>query len=160
MRSLRFSVAAAILFATSTVGGRAFASWRTPASGSGRVSVATMRVRVRAVVIADNNGAALYPGGHGDVIITLENPNAFGVKLTDVALAGRVTADDDHAACVASNGQPVVGFDDMALSAPILIAAGAVRSIALAGAATMIAAAPSACQGATFRVPVTVTVTT
>jgi len=155
----RFVIAAAIVFAASAVGGRAFASFRASASGSGHVSVATMGIEVVATT-AGAEDVPLRPGGQGDVVLMLRNPNRYPVTLVAVRSNGPVVADALHGSCTID--QTIVTFSaPTALSKlipPTVDADPGPQRVRLEGALQMGPNAPTTCQGATFTVPVTVTV--
>jgi hypothetical protein len=159
MRLARFVVAAAIMFAASAVGGRAFASFRASASGSGRVSVATMGIDIVATT-AGEDSAPLHPGGRGDVVLSLRNPNRYPVTLVAVKSTGPVVADPEHNAC--TSDPMIVTFvaptDLSTLIRPTVDSSPGPQRIRLAGALQMDLNAPTTCQNARFTVPVTVTV--
>ncbi len=121
------------------------------AAGNGAASVrasATQAVTVSATT--GSPAAPLLPGGSSDVTLTLTNPNAFSVTLVKVTGSGTIAA---------SNGCRPTGIrfvDQRSLS--VTIAARSTTRIALPGAAVMTSASPHSCQGATFSIPVTVTV--
>lgn len=136
-------------------GGTAYAYWATTGTGSGTAAAAAMQaVTVDAFVAGDANRTTLVPGGSADVIVRTTNPNAFAVQLYAVAPNGAVTADAAHAGCATTG----VSFTAPAapLAPAVTIPAHSSLLVTLPGAASMSAQSQSACQGATFNVPVTV----
>lgn len=135
-------------------GGTAYAYWATTGAGSGAAAAATMHVTVDALVAGDSNGTSLVPGGTADVILRTSNPNAFAVRLYSVAASGPVSADAAHAGCLTTG----VSFTAPAapLAPAVTIPAHSSLLVTLPGAASMSDQSQSACQGATFKVPVTV----
>lgn len=136
-------------------GGTAYAYWATAGAGSGAAAAATMNaVTVDAFVAGDSNRTSLVPGGTADVILRTSNPNAFAVRIHAVVSAGPVTADAAHAGCTTTG----VSFTAPAapLAPAVTIPANSSLLVTLPGAAGMSIQSQSACQGATFRVPVTV----
>jgi len=136
-------------------GGTAYAYWATAGAGSGAAAAATMKaVTVDAFVAGDSNRTSLVPGGTADVILRTSNPNAFAVQLYSVASTGAATADTAHAGCTTTG----VSFTAPAapLAPAIIIPANSSLLVTLPGAASMSTDSQSACQGATFKVPVTV----
>lgn len=136
-------------------GGTAYAYWATTGAGSGAAAAATMNaVTVDAFVASDSNRTSLVPGGTADVILRTSNPNAFTVRIHAVVSAGPVTADAAHAGCTTTG----VSFTAPAapLAPAVTIPANSSLLVTLPGAASMSIQSQSACQGATFRVPVTV----
>jgi hypothetical protein len=135
--------------------GSAYAYWATTGTGSGAAAVAPMQaVTVDAFVAGDSNQTSLVPGGSADVILRTSNPNAFAVRLYSVASNGAVTADAAHSGCTTTG----VSFTAPAapLAPAVTIPANSSLLVTLPGAASMSAQSQSACQGATFKVPVTV----
>jgi len=136
-------------------GGTAYAYWATTGTGTGAAAAATMHaVTVDAFVAGDSNRTRLVPGGTADVILRTSNPNAFAVQLYSVAPNGAVTADPAHAGCTTTG----VSFAAPAapLAPAVTIPANSSLLVTLPGTASMSAQSQSACQGATFKVPVTV----
>jgi hypothetical protein len=135
-------------------GGTAYAYWATTGTGTGAAAAATMHaVTVDAFVAGDSNRTSLVPGGTADVILRTSNPNAFAVQLYSAAPNGAVTADAAHAGCTTTG----VSFTaPVAPLASVTIPANSSLLVSLPGAASMSTQSQSACQGATFRVPVTV----
>jgi hypothetical protein len=101
-------------------------------------------------------GDLLLPGGPAGVVrITLRNPNPHPVRLVNVrAGVPPVTATGGKGACAG----PEVSFTGGTIPPDSVVGAGARRTIDLPGAARMAATAGDGCQGARFRIPVTVTV--
>jgi hypothetical protein len=113
---------------------------------------------VSAVTLATISGnspnSLLQPGSSGEVIIEVNNPNTNQVHLVSVVKSGTITADAVHFGCSTTG----VSFTDQA-NLSIAIPAGATNFVVrLSGAASMSSASLSACQGATFSIPVTITV--
>jgi hypothetical protein len=149
-RVLLIAALAVGLIAATT--GIAFAYWNSSGTGSGSASTGTMTIQVTALAGGDSNTTTLIPGGTGDVILRVSNPNAFSVHVTSIAGNGTPTA---------SNGCTPTG---VSLATPtdytpaqFTLAAGT-SLIRLLGAASMTTASASNCQGATFTIPVSVTV--
>lgn len=136
-------------------GGTAYAYWASTGAGSGSAAAAAMRtITVDALVEGDANGTSLVPGGTADVILRTSNPNGFAVQLYSVAASGAVTTDAAHAGCTTTG----VSFTAPAapLTPAVTVPANSSVFVTLPGAASMSVLSQSACQGATFRIPVTV----
>jgi len=121
-------------------------------SGAGSVGTGTMQ----AVALVADTGtptSPLYPGGTGDVVLRVHNPNPYRVTLVSVVESGAITADAAHTGCTTTG---VTFTAQSGLSQPI--GAGATVSVDLPGAASMSASSSSGCQGATFSIPVMITV--
>jgi predicted phage tail protein len=124
------------------------------AHGTGQASTGTMAT-VTIAATAGTPGTPLLPGGTGDVTLKITNPNSFSVSLVSVTGSGTVTADGLHPGCTTTG----VTFNAPSPSGPTLpisIAASSTQQIDIPGAASMSAASVSACQGATFSIPVTI----
>jgi Flp pilus assembly secretin CpaC len=92
----------------------------------------------------------LLPGRSADAVVKIVNPNGFAVTLSSVTAAG---------AAVASNGCTPTGVSLVnATEVGAVIEAGSTRVVDLPGAVRMSSESASACQGATFTVPVLVAV--
>lgn len=137
--------------------GSAYAYWASTGLGSGSAANGTMQtVIVDALIAGDTPQNSLVPGGTADVILRATNPNPHAVTIYGVAANGAVTADAGHAACTITG----VTFTPppVPLSPPLTIQPNSSILLTLQGAASMSAASLSACQGAQFRVPVTLEV--
>jgi hypothetical protein len=110
-------------------------------------------VTVVAFVGGDTESSSLYPGGPAaEVIVRLNNPNAFSVKLVSVTGNGTILADGGHASCTTTG---VTFTNQTGLS--IILPSGSAL-VHFPSAASMSTASSNGCQGATFSIPVTVTV--
>ena len=137
-----------------TSGGAAYAYLTGAGTGTGTAHTGTMQtVTVSALVGGDAPTSTLYPGGPAaDVILRLNNPNSYSVKLTGVSGNGTITADASHSACTTT------GVTFTPPSSPSIAVPAGSSLVHLSGAASMSTASLNACQGATFTIPVTVTI--
>jgi hypothetical protein len=119
--------------------------------GSGTVHTATGTLSVSIAAAAGTPGSPLYPGGTGDVTLQVNNVNPFAVTLTSVAGDGAITA---SAGCTA----PDLTFSNQTSLNITIPASTSNYQVDLAGAAQLSTASPNNCQGATFSIPVTITV--
>lgn len=129
--------------------GVAWAAWTATGSGSA-ASGATTALALTTVDATALASAQLYPGGSGDVVVKVHNPNPFAVTVSQVVGNGAITS-DKGAACNAATGLTFTGRTDLAVSIP----ASTTTTITLAGAAAMDGTSNDACQGAVFTIPVT-----
>jgi len=122
-------------------------------SANGSAATGTMQtVTVSAIVGGDAPSSKLYPGGPStDVILRVNNPNSYSVKLYSIAGNGTITADGSHSGCTTTG----VTFSPPA-SPNLTVPAGS-SLLHLNSAASMSTASLNACQGATFTIPVTAT---
>jgi hypothetical protein len=134
-------------------GGAAFAYFTAIGSGGGNTSTGTMQtVTISAITGGDSPTSKLYPGGPAtDVILRVNNPNSYAVKLYSISGNGTITADGSHSGCTTTG----VTFSPPA-SPNVTVPAGA-SLIHVSAAASMSTASLNACQGATFSIPVTAT---
>jgi hypothetical protein len=151
-KRVRRTVAAAAAVSAGAVGMNAAAAYFTSTgSGSGSGSVGS----VAAVsVTAGTSTSPLFPGGSGDVALTINNPNSFPLTLKSVSGNGAITADGGHPGCSTTG----VSFTNQSGLTNTLAPGN--NSIDFTSAASMSAASDSGCQGATFTIPVVVTVQT
>jgi hypothetical protein len=155
--SKRTTVAGGVVLATLITAGLAFGLWSGTGTGSGRARATTaVTATVTPVNCAATPGCIdLYPGfTDGDVYFTITNPNPYAITFTGMT-AGAVTVDADHATagCAASN-ITVESATGLSLVAP---ANSTTEELSIADVVTMVAAAPNACQGASFDIQLTLT---
>lgn len=118
-------------------------------------------------------GNLLYPGGNGDVVVTISNPNPFPVTITDVQLpantayaTGYTTSalTTTQAGCLASTPSDVVWSYSTAtsgsthtLTSPLTVAAsgqaGNPLTVTFTNDASMGTGAPAACVSTYFSMP-------
>lgn len=137
--------------------GTAYAYWATDGFGSGSAAAGDMQtVTVDALVPGDTPASTLIPGGTADVVLRVTNPNPYSVQVYSVTGNGPITADTAHPSCT-TTGVTFAG-SPTPLSPAVSIAANSTALVTLPGAAGMNATSQSACQGATFHLPVTLAV--
>lgn len=136
-----------------TSAGAAYAYVTAVGSGTGAASTGTMQtVTVTALLGGDTPSSKLYPGGPAaDVVLRVNNPNSYTVQITGVAANGTITADAGHSGCTTT------GVTFTPPTNPTITVGSGSSLVHLSAAATMSTSSVSACQGATFSVPVTVT---
>jgi hypothetical protein len=123
----------------------AFASWLASGTGSGS---AKARVAQPLTTLSATASPTLYPGGTGDFVITIGNPNPYPVTVTSISANGPITS--DHEGCDAPTHG--VSFTDQTGVFPV--PANGSATFTLAAAVAMADTSPEACQGATFTIPV------
>ncbi len=131
--------------------GAAYAYFTSSGSGSGTGSAGSL-LPVSIEATAGTPRTPLLPGGTGDVTLTVDNPNRFDVTLVAVIGSGAITA-VGNATCTAHTG---VTFNSP--SSPGLLIVPGINDLDLAGAAAMSTTSSASCQGATFSIPVMITV--
>jgi len=143
---------AAVLVAALVVAGGAFAYFTTTGSGTGPGSVASASQPV--TITAGSPAGQLYPGGSGDVVATVSNPNPSPVRLASLALdtsrgTNGFAVDGGHPSCDTS----VLAYTTQTNGGSgWTVPASGSLPLTLGGAVNMGPAAANACQGATFTV--------
>ncbi|MEU4618914.1 hypothetical protein AB0G04_02885 [Actinoplanes sp. NPDC023801] len=148
----RTLVATAVAGALVATGGAAWAVWRLGGGGSSATTASrALDLRLTAIPRPD---APLYPGARTDLAVTVENPNPFPVTLTTVHAGSEpITVDAAHraAGCITTGVSPTRGLSAVSLS----VGPRSSASFLLLDAIQMTNDSDSACQGATFTVPLT-----
>ncbi|MHB8594113.1 MAG: hypothetical protein ACYDB3_07225 [Acidimicrobiales bacterium] len=152
-RRLFTALAATTALVVGFGGGAALAYFTGSGAGSGSASTGAL-APVTVAAATGTPGTSLLPGGSGDVILDVTNPNPYPVTLIDVMGNGNITADAPNSSCTTTG---VTFHDQTGLSVDIP-GNGAVTPVDLSGAASMGTTSLSACQGAEFSVPVSITV--
>jgi hypothetical protein len=148
-------IIAALVTVVGSVAGvhTAAAYFTSDGAGNGNADVGTLAVTVNATTGTPTT--PLIPGSAGDVTLQVDNPNSFAVTLTSVTGTGVITPDAGHSGCSPTG---VTFTDQSGLS--VNIPANGTTPIELTGAASMSTLSDSACQGATFTIPVEIGVQT
>jgi hypothetical protein len=150
-RRRSFIVGAMTVLVLSAVG-LVYAAWTTNGSGSGYAKAGSSQA-LTTVDVSASTTATLYPGATGDVLLKINNPNSYPVKVTDVTGNGAITVDSAHAAGCVTTGVTFVNQTGKSIE----ITANTQTQVTLTGAAKMTNASDNGCQGATFTIPVTLT---
>ena len=149
-RWARGAVVATMLFVG---GGAALAYYSAAGTGSASATAAT----AEAVTIAPGTPTAqLYPGGTGDVVATISNPNTFDVRVNSLELdkssphTTGFDVDSGHPDC----NNPDLSFDPQNNGGQgwTVPANATSYPVTLTDALTMGEDADNGCQGATFTV--------
>jgi hypothetical protein len=171
----RSKLAAAVVGAL-LAGGGAYAAtnWTVGIAGgsSGEAKSATVSNLTVAAVATPAAGNLLYPGGNGDVVLTISNPNPFPVTVTGVNLptssvfaAGFTTSGLSSAqlGCSSATSDVIWNYSSAtsgsahALTTPVTVAAfgqpGNPLTVTLTNDASMTAASPAACENTYFSMP-------
>jgi hypothetical protein len=109
------------------------------------------------VDVSASTSATLYPGGSGDVLLRIKNPNPYAVTVSAVSGNGSITPDAGHSGCSPTG---VTFTDQTGLTINVPAKSGGVDGeveTTLTNAASMSNASVNACQGATFAIPVSLT---
>ena len=131
--------------------GVAVAVWQVTGTGSGfaQAGTATDIGTVDLPPTGGVTGDQLFPGGVGDMRITINNPNPFPVMVTDITGAGPVTSNKGPA-CDAETG---VTFEDQT-GLSLRVPANSSATFTLDDVVRMSTESANECQGAVFTIPV------
>jgi hypothetical protein len=142
-----------ICLAIGSLTGAAAAYWNGHGAGWASAATGTMgTVSVTAFTGGDAPSTALLPGGSSDVVLRISNTNSYSVTLTAISLNGSITASGGVRTCSVS------GVSTNFPSSPSITVPAGSNLIHLSSAAVMSAGSSSGCQGATFSIPITVTI--
>ena len=134
-------------------GGAAIAAWLAGGTGSGAARATSA---LDLVVTSGTTTGQLFPGGAGDVVVSIQNPNGYPVSVTGVSSTGSITDSSGPAACDAATGVSYVDAE-AENDLPTTINANSTKTVTFTNAASMTNASDTTCQGATFTIPITVT---
>jgi hypothetical protein len=167
-RSIVVSAAIGALLA----GGGAYAatSWVVGlGSGSNALSQSANVTNLTIAAVATPSPSnLLYPGGTGDVVMTITNPNPYPVTLTAVQLptnttyaAGYTTSalTSAQSGCSSTTSDVAWNFatgtsgSSHALTSALTVAANGTLTVTMTNDASMLAAAPAACEATFFSMP-------
>ncbi len=151
------------------VGGGAYAAtnWVVglSAGSSGEGQSATIANLTITAVAAPSATNLLFPGGNGDVVATITNPNAYPVTISGVDLplntsyAGGFTTSalsTAQAGCTAANSDVIWNYSTgtsgsvHTFTTPLTVAANGSLTVTFTNDASMTAAAPAACAATFF----------
>jgi hypothetical protein len=147
-------VAVVVFVAVATGAGAAYGFWSTTGTGSGVATTGDMDpVTITSATAGDVVGSSLRPGGTADVVLKVHNPNAFAVHVVNILQVegADITAHDGSGTCDTTG---------VTYTAPTTVADIPMgdSTIILPDAAAMDLTSDNGCQGATFEIPVTLTV--
>jgi len=158
-------------------GGTAFAAtnWIVglSAGSSGEAQSATVSNLTIAATATPAASNVLYPGGNGDVVLTISNPNPYPVTITAVNLPTNTTYATGYTTsslattqtgCIASSPSDVIwnystttSGSSHTLTNALTVAAsgqpGNPLTVTLTNDASMTSAAPAACENTYFSMP-------
>ena len=154
MRRLLFIVVPAGAIVGAMIAVAAFAFWTTGGGGAVTATGGSLRpVTVTAVSAGDAPGSWLLPGGSADVILRVDNQNAFAVTLTSAAFSGSLGVSAGSGCTPANAGVTFANRTGLSVSVP----AGS-SLVHLPNVVSMALSSANGCQGATFSMPVSITV--
>jgi hypothetical protein len=132
--------------------GSAFAYFGRPMHDAG----AAHADMARSITVVQSTGTAsseLYPGATADLIVELDNPNSFPVDIVTVTGDGPVTSSGGIGSCT-TTGVTVPAQEGLSIA----VAPGTDVAVHIPAGVAMGPSSSSGCQGATFTVPVSLTV--
>jgi hypothetical protein len=141
-----------IVLAIGVASGTAYAFVGSSGGGSGGARVGS----THSVVVTAATGTVtnqLSPGGSGDLVLTLDDPNPGSLTLVALQQHGSVTVVGGQD-CTAANA----GVSAPSLTGLSLGIGSGTHSVTVPHGALMSTASASGCQGASFQIPVLVTV--
>lgn len=142
-------------------------------SSSAAQSASISNISISAVA-SPSPTSLLYPGGTGDVVATVTNPNAFPVTITAISLpsdttyaAGYTTSalSTAQTGCSATTSDVIWNFStgtsgsSHTLTQPLTVAANGTLTVTFTNDASMTSAAPQACASTYFSMPSLIGVT-
>ena len=131
--------------------GAAWAYWMLNGEGTG-VAVAGTAVELKLTGRSDDS-KPLYPGGTTNLTVTVTNQNDFPIKITSVSPGENpVTADAAHRDAGCRTTGVVVAQDMIAVSWEV--PKNTIGVFTVPDGVRMTNSSDSACQGATFTIPV------
>ncbi len=171
-KSLLFRVVSGFL-GVALVGGGTYAAtnWlvglNAGSAGEGQsATVSNLTISAVASPAASNQ---LYPGGNGDVVATIANPNSFPVTVTAVDLPTNAAYANGYTTsaltttqtgCIASTPSDVIwNFSTgtsgsvHTLTTPLTVAASGSLTVTFTNDASMTVATPAACENTYFSLP-------
>jgi hypothetical protein len=165
-------VAGIVLTATAAY---AATNWVVGVAGgsSGEAQAASIANLTITAVSSPSASNLLYPGGNGDVVVTISNSNPYPVTITAMQLPTNTTyaggysnssLSSSQAGCLASTPSGVIwnfstgsSGSSHTLTTPLTVAASGQPNnplvVTLTNDASMTAAAPAACANAYFSMP-------
>jgi len=157
-RRLSIALVAALALVIGVGSGGAYAYWKTQGSGSGTASVGTP-AGVTVVAATATPSGKLVPGGSADLVVQLDNPNAYSVTIVGISQnigpVNPVGGSGPGTACTSANTGVSV---PTATGLNLTVASGSNIVVHVANGVSMSTASASGCQGASFRIPVTLSV--
>jgi Putative metal-binding motif len=136
----------AALAGMASVAGLAFGEWLATGAGEGYARSGIAEALTTEFAEASDT---LYPGGTGDLVLRIHNPNPFPVTVTTVGGNGPITS-SDSACNAAGHGVTFTGVANLNL----VVGAETSQTFTLVGALSMSLDSANECQGDTFSVPV------
>jgi hypothetical protein len=151
-RRVPLLVGAVVALVVGLGAGSAFAYFARPMHNHGAAGASM----ARSITVVQSTGTVartLYPGASADLIVQIDNPNDLPVDIVTVVGNGPVTSSGGIGSCVTTG---VTVPTQKGLS--IAVAPGSDVVVHIPDGVAMGSTSSSGCQGATFNVPVALTV--
>jgi|SRR5581483_920803 len=151
----RRKVVVLVVIAVLAASAAALAAWLTTGSGTGKAKIGS----VQSITFADATTAPTkqcVPGGTCDLAVKITNPNSVPLTITSVAPNGNSSNPAGTPGCVTSSFVTAQTLSGLSIAVP----AGTTDNVIIPDAVKLDAAAPTACQGTTWTVPITANVST
>jgi hypothetical protein len=132
--------------------GAAYAYFTGTGSSNGSATVGTPQA-VTVIAASGTVSSKLIPGANADLLVELNNPNNYSVTITGISQNGSVSASGGIGTCT-NTGVTIPTQTGLSIT----VASGSNVQVHVPNGAAMDIATDSGCQGATFQIPVTVTV--
>jgi hypothetical protein len=149
----RIVVVTAVVTATMG-GGIAIAAWTSSGAGTAGAKAGTAAAPTTSTADLTALTPLLYPGTTGAARILVNNPNPYPVKVVSVTGNGTPTGSGGIGTC-ANTG---ITWTAQTPTTGNTVPANGSAPVTLPGAVTMSTSVDDGCQGATFSIPVQVTV--
>jgi hypothetical protein len=145
--------ALAVVVVTGLGVGAVFAYFAATGHGTGSAADGTAPTITIQAVASGSPTSTLLPGSTADLLVQVQNPSSFTLKIVGIAQNGTATPGGGNGCTSSNDGVSVPTQTGLSMS----LAPGT-QVVHFAGAAAMSTSSASGCQGATFDVPVTLTV--
>ena len=149
----RVVVVTAIVTATMG-GGIAIAAWTSSGTGTAGAKAGTAAAPTTSTADLTALTPLLYPGATGPARILVNNPNPYPVKVVSVTSNGTATGTGGSGTCVTTG----ITWNAQTPTTGNTVSANGSATLTLPGAVAMSTSVDDGCQGATFSIPVQVTV--
>lgn len=150
----------ALVVALGLFGGTAYAYFAGSGTGSAHVGLGKVSAVTLVAVVTTAPNSSLFPGHSADVLLKVRNPNPTSATLIKVTWTGAaITVGPGHPSCT-TTGVTFTNWTGV-ISIPRDTATNGYPDgypVHLTGHATMSDASSNGCQGATFYIPVIITV--
>ena len=142
--------------------GSAFAYFTALGSGSARANVGNLQA-ISVVAATGTPSSNLLHGGTADLTLTLDNPNSYQVTITGVSQDGPVTVVGGSNCTSDSGTWPSITLGNSGVSVSSVTGLSTplpngTNDVDILNSVTMTTNSYTGCQGASFQIPVTVTV--